>query len=215
MSTASNLVPSLPSTGWAQKLRPSLEAFVGPNHPLMALLDINCPGPHAAHRVYTLGLRDIVDGKRVDDSLNHTSWRFLAGGHKNVSTAGSFQTTPDLSKVTGVLESPEIAGILNNIQQLNDLPQVKEPFNNMYELRVLRIPGIYIEAFWLKCMKGPPGDWLVPYGVFLHADGTHLKLPGGLKLTRMGPIPADILLDKIQPLAKKLLAFHNPPKAPG
>jgi len=57
-----------------------------------------------------------------------------------------------------------MAEILADSEQLNDLTHLTGHPNDHYELRILRVPGLCLEAFWLKCLRTKKDDLIVPYG---------------------------------------------------
>jgi hypothetical protein len=166
--TAKNLNVPAPSAEYMQQLRRSLAAFAGPRDPLtVALSTMNWPGRQAMHAIYSVGLSTIVDPNglaRVDKPF---CWRFLAGGHKTMTTADGCWATHDAyrspAKVMTTFRGPEAADVLTSAEQLNNLSELTTHPENQYELWVLRIPGLYLEAFWLK--SGTAGDLIVPYGL--------------------------------------------------
>jgi hypothetical protein len=82
---------------------------------------------------------------------------------------------------------------------LENLPDLH---GRSYDPRLLRIPGLYIEAFWLKPLSpGDETDLVVPYH-------TPLK-----DLDPAKPYPIKDFLDRIRPLAEQALAVNDSPKA--
>src|SRR5208337_4673360 len=136
--TTKNLIGRKPSPAWMQKLTASLEGFVGPGDPLVSVLDFDCKGSHAMHRVYSLGLRPITDGKKVDESVRLVACRFLGGGY--LKTGGGCWVTDESepnAKVMAVSRAPEISNLLQDTARLNHLKDIQ---GHEYEPRVLTIP---------------------------------------------------------------------------
>ena len=213
--TSRNLSEPKLHPAWFHHVKASLAAFVGANHPLLGVLEVDCPEPHAVHQVYSLGLRDIAEGKDLFQSARRRGWRFLAGGYPSVGVGGGCHVTDELAdvpwKVLGTLEAREIVELLENTKKLNELPEVTRNASNIFEVRVLRIPGLYLEGFWLRQTHGRGGDLMVPYGLLL--EGDDVKLPERKRLRRMKALPMDTFLSTIRPSAQKRLEFNDAPHA--
>jgi hypothetical protein len=153
------------------ELRTSLTDFAGPDDPLTLSVCAaeNWPGRAAMHRVHYAGLRTITELDELDESrLVPTSWRFFAGGHQTKTAAAGCMATCGRPgsplKVLAVTRGPAPAAILTCTESLNDLSELSGNPNNHYDMRVLRIPALGIEAFWLKSQSAGVGDLVVPYG---------------------------------------------------
>lgn len=186
--------PALSSQGM-RDLQDSLTAFSGPDDLHATILRTeNWPGREATHLVYSVGLRTIRELKELDESrLGPLSWRFFADGDTTMTNATVCWATaehPGLPvKVMSVIQGPAIADILTSTELLNDLREVSDHPDHEYEVRVLRIPALYIEAFWLKSLSAERGDLIVPYGLAL--DGRDLikfSAKGRLNRNRAYPV---------------------------
>ena len=60
--------------------------------------------------------------------------------------------------MTGISLDPIIGRAIAAVREVAALPGVQE---KEYELRVLRIPGVLVEAFWLKSLNGSE-DVMIP-----------------------------------------------------
>jgi hypothetical protein len=166
-----NLNTPAPSQQELEEMRAGLAALAGSDDPLTASVYAeNWQGRQAAHLVYYVGLRTLTELDKLDESkLGPRSWRFFAGGHKTLTAATACVTTcggPGLPpvKVMAVTRGPAPAEILRSTELLNELSEVSGNPNNQYELRVLRIPALGMEAFWLHSQSANVGDLVVPYG---------------------------------------------------
>jgi len=192
--------------------------FAAPGDPLTTVLyDDNWVGRQAVHCVYSAGLKTVRELRRLGQIDKPFCWRFIAGGHQTMTSATGCWATHEASgtppKVMASLQSREMADILACAEKLNDLRELKDRQNDAYELRVLRIPGLSLEAFWLKCEKSEKNDLLVPYGLVLQGN-SRIKLPGGRTLEKNKAYSADEFLEIIQESAmKRLMADENPPRA--
>lgn len=162
-----------------------LQDFVAPGNQLWALL----LDKYEACKVFTLELEEVGDGDppdSIEDSLVcNRGWRFLASdGAQN----GACHVGGGSLKVTGFSSAPEIAGAVNSIREI-EATQGISPAD--YELRVLRIPWLRFEAFWLFSTYGRQFDVVFPYTRFAQVA----------KLQTMVPYTAKDFLEKIWPLA--------------
>jgi hypothetical protein len=165
--------------------------FAGASDPSLDTLLYVYPEQHNMQVIYALGLEDLrASGLQ---NARKVGWRFLAGsGLRQAVAANLAQTGNEPPQMTALTRGPEIASAIRAAQRIrDDFPLVKDP-QYEYELRVLKIPGILLEVFWLKAKTG--GDLVVPYFA-LFCD----------KLNVMRVLQADEFLDIVKPLAKKRL----------
>jgi hypothetical protein len=111
-------------------------------------------------QIFTLGLNDIASGSGIQ-AAKPAGWRFLTGELLgDVAAAEVFQPSSGTlaARMTSFSRDPIIAGALRAIQEVETLPEVQAA---QYELQVLRIPGLLIEAFWLKA-PDPAASLIVP-----------------------------------------------------
>jgi len=164
-----------------------MKAFAGSGHPLSdCLSEESWPGRQAVHCIYSVGFQHLKDLKDLNSVEKPLAWRFIAGGHKKMKTAAACWSTHESSgraKLVCALQAPEMAEILANAELLNNLSELSDHSSHQYELRVLRIPALYLEAFWLKSQSTQTPDWIVPYG--LVPDGSDsIKLGAGIRLIK-------------------------------
>ena len=217
---AKNLKVPKPSAEWMQKLQACVAGFAGPSDPLTAsLYDERWTGRQAVHCLYSAGLRTIVDLQEADTSrLRPCTWRVLAGGHSSVTNAmgcwASYEGEGVPAKVMAVLHGPEMADMLNSTELLNDMKELADGGGHPYELRVFRVPALYLEAFWLKSLSAARGDLILPYGLIL--DGRdRVKLGAGGRLERNRPYPMAEFLNHVREAARRRLAADDyAPMAP-
>jgi len=133
------------------------------------------------------------------ESLVQTGWRFLAaeGGLYGGCHVGSIDKDHP-PKLTGL--STDVR-ILTAIESLNGLDKVAPPGD--FEPRVLRIPWLQFEAFWLHSADAADKehidirDYLVPYGGFV---GTRYY-----GLTLMQPFTVTNFFSPIWPRIQKVV----------
>jgi hypothetical protein len=159
--------------------------------------------------MYSVGLDTIRDLRNLDAIVMPHAWRFLAGGHKTTNMAAGCWATyehPGLAaKVKATLRGPEMAALLESSEQLNYLGEVCHHPNCEYELRILRVPALYLEAFWLKSLSAGGSDLVVPYGLILDADGK-VKLGASGRLDRARAYPEAEFLKIVGDAARLRLA---------
>jgi hypothetical protein len=148
-----------PPSGVPDQVMSKLHAFVDGGHfTTQALraarkerLTLSTP-----HQVFTMGLDDITSGGGLDRA-QPVGWRFLIeeGGRLIAST----ETTllPDgTHEVSQTTEGPFVAGTNEAVKTVRNLPELAAVG---FELRLLRIPALYVWALWLHA---PATDLLVP-----------------------------------------------------
>jgi hypothetical protein len=114
----------------------------------------------SSEKVYVLGLPQIVDGKPPTDVL-FVGWRYLVGIGPNVAVvvlvSEDGNTAPAFA---GISAGPITA---KNVKASQDLAKLPNPPPGNYELRVLSIPGLLTDCFWLKSTAADGSDWVVPF----------------------------------------------------
>lgn len=137
-------------------------ASLNPNPALPTLVDVTAPDgtlEHDQQQVFVLGLQDIQAGRTLA-AATEAGWRFFAGNAQGKVVAGyTSQRPPNATwKLTTVTVGPGVFSSLQQAHGLNALQQVK---HNLYDLRLLKIPGLNVEAFWLFARSAAPA-LLVP-----------------------------------------------------
>jgi hypothetical protein len=189
----------VPSEQLRQAFLSALPRFL---HDLARIKDVGdvvrgLPAEYAPLQVHTLRLDDLV--RKADiASAKKAGWRFLAGGKKLGQPVAADVTEPSQDippKMTSLSHGPQISEFLQAVLDLLPLVQAECGAVDSYELRILSIPGILIEAFWLKSPAGDQ-DLVVPYR----------NLSRELKGKQVYPM--DEFLRIIQPLAEKGLQYR-------
>ncbi|APA99476.1 hypothetical protein [Nocardia seriolae] len=140
------------------------------------------------HEVFTMGLGDLAAGAGLDRA-HSVGWRYLVTDGKQI--IASAETTPDSEgnqEVSQFTEGPFVLGTDKALEIVRQLPQLEKAG---YELRLLRIPALYLMALWLR---SPTGDLLVPL------EPSPIGKEGK-------PVPADQFLGELAELAHNT----NPP----
>jgi len=181
------LIKPVPSDQTKRALLTGVADFIAKTDPLGNVLKQTPLGLH----VFTLRLQDIVNGVGIAGAKS-AGWRFLAGSPFGPAVAGDVIERPGAApKMTSVSRDPLIAAAIRATHEVETLPEVQR---NDYELRVVRIPGLLIEAFWLKSTAGGP-DLAIPV------------LTRTKQLQPMKVYPLDEFLNIVGPLTRSFLAF--------
>lgn len=108
------------------------------------------------HQVFTMGLDDITSGGGLDRA-RPVGWRFLVEeGGRLIASAETTLKQDGTHEVSQFTEGQFVAATDNAIKAVRNLPQLA---SEGYELRLLRIPALYVMALWLH---SPASDLLVP-----------------------------------------------------
>jgi hypothetical protein len=113
-------------------------------------------GLSAPHQVFTMGLDDVTSGGGLDRA-RPVGWRFLIqeDGHP-VASAETHSGPDGTDEVSHFNEGPFVAATDQAMAAVRTLPQLQ---TTGFDLRLLRIPALYMMALWLH---SPQSDLLVP-----------------------------------------------------
>lgn len=148
-----------PPPGVLDKVRSKLHAFAdGSKFSTKALrgarkgqLDLSTP-----HQIFTMGLDDITTGAGLDRA-QPAGWRYLIeDGGQLIASAESTLAPDGTHEVSQFTEGPFVAETDKAVKAVRKLPQLEAAG---FELRLLRIPALYVMALWLHA---PATDLLVP-----------------------------------------------------
>jgi hypothetical protein len=110
-------------------------------------------------KVYVLGLQQIVSGASPGDDL-FNGWRYLKGIGPDMAVAAlAYQQTGGDASFTGITGGPQIAKAVLAAEGLANLPNLPD---GTYETRLLSIPGLLTDCFWLRSQAGG-SDWVIPF----------------------------------------------------
>ena len=134
---------------------------------------------------FTLGLEELAKANaKLPDAA--VGWRYEIGDGSGQALSA---TVDSKNKLVGLSRGPAVSSSLSVASELRTLPEAAE---DDYEIRLLTIPGLLTEAFWLKSLDNKP-DLIVPFS-------TAQKL-------RLGhPYHSEVFLNIMRPLAKDWLA---------
>ncbi|HEY1180625.1 MAG TPA: hypothetical protein VGF17_31090 [Phytomonospora sp.] len=114
-------------------------------------LDVSTP-----HRVFTMGLEDVADGGGLERA-RPGGWRYLIedGGQLIASAEATLAENGDF-ELSQFTEGPFVAATDKAVKAVRKLPQLTAAG---FELRLLRIPALYMMALWLHAAAA---DLMVP-----------------------------------------------------
>ncbi len=154
--------------------------------------------PGLQHAVYSVGLDDLASG----DGLSRAklvAWRYLLGEGDNITQAAEvfYDEKNETHEFLALNEGPFVQPTATALQAAEQAERVQR---GSYELRVLRIPALYVVALWLKDDSGED-DLFVPM------EPTHHALVPGQTYSREE-------LDAILSVAaKERLGFDDSPES--
>jgi hypothetical protein len=185
-----SLIEPNPSPSAMLALFARWEDFAGPSDPSLNTLLYVHPEQHNMQVIYALGLQDLMASGFKN--ARKVAWRFLASSALRQAVAANLaQVGDEAPQMTALTRGAEIASAIRAAQRVREFPPAKDP-QYEYELRVLKIPGVLLEVFWLKAKTG--SDLVVPYFA-LFCD----------KLNVMRVLQVDEFLDIVKPLVQKRL----------
>ncbi|WP_166296794.1 hypothetical protein [Bradyrhizobium sp. 2S1] len=110
-------------------------------------------------QVFTLGLDDLLAKKDLQ-AAKSTGWIFLVhDGNQTLASAEAVPTgTGDEQVLSALNEGRAVGSTAEAIRTVRGLPEVSK---DDFELRLLRVPALYVTALWLHKTAGT-GDLVVP-----------------------------------------------------
>ncbi|GLZ78071.1 hypothetical protein Afil01_28780 [Actinorhabdospora filicis] len=114
-------------------------------------LDMSTP-----HRVYTMSLDDVASGGGLDRA-RAGGWRYLIeDGGQLIASAEATQTADGEFELSQFTEGPFVAATDKAVKAVRKLPALVA---DGFELRLLRVPALYMMALWLHSAAA---DLMVP-----------------------------------------------------
>src|SRR5258708_29536909 len=184
-----SLIKPVPSDQTRRALAAGVKDFVNPGDPTG---DVLLQAPQGLH-VFAVGLRDIANGVGIEGAKS-AGWRFLAGSPIGPAVSGDvIEREGEAPKMTSLSRDPLVGAAIRATHEVETLPEVRA---HDYTLQVLRIPGLLIEAFWLKSQTGG-GDLVVPV------------LARTRQLQLMRAYPMEEFLSLVKPLTAEFSKFDQ------
>jgi hypothetical protein len=150
------------------------------------------------HPVFFVPLDALSEGKLLG-AATHTSWRYLivrgetaiAEAELSAKQRGSKGGSAKELEFLGLTQGPFTIGTIEALSAAEKLDRVAKAD---YELRLLKVPGVYLVALWLH---GENDDLLIPIG----------DPPGGLKKNR--PYSEGDVIKGLREIAAQTKRFHD------
>ncbi len=113
------------------------------------------------HRFYVLGLPQIIDGTPPGDQ-NLAGWRYLVNVASDLAVAGVIILTNGAPVFAGAAYGRQLA---QDVAAFARVGASREAADETYEMRLLRMPGILVDAYWLHASAetDTAKDWVFPY----------------------------------------------------
>ena len=167
--------------------------FLGGPPEIPSLADLGLLGEalldHNQQQVFTLGLSDLAS----EDSPRLIGWRLFAGNNQGKTVLGHIiQPAAGGWKLTGCFYRDRVWDVLQASLALGSLPAVQQ---GDYELRLLTIPGLNLEAFWLVAKQPDQSDLVVPFPAAPNQPISGLNTAGTFTMANFQSI--------VSPLAKQ------------
>jgi hypothetical protein len=153
-------------------VKAALQAHIGSASRVAAMrqADLTQLAASAPHQVFTLDFNDLL-GTDLFSKARLVGWRYLVTGANRTAMAAEVACDDkgENLRFSHLHEGPLVGGLA---QALVAAEHTSEVVQGSYELRVLRIPSIYVMALWLKA-NTPDKDLFVPA-----APTSRLLIPG-------------------------------------
>lgn len=149
----------------------------------------------APHPVFVLGLDDLAAGRGLG-AADRVAWRYLVLEKDLTVAAVEAPSRPgaDVGRDLIVNEGPFVGATTDAIRLVEELPEVGE---RDFELRLLRIPALYVVALWLH---GGDGDVVVPLAPAPPALEAGARYSGA------------VFTERLQDPAREQLEFDSTPR---
>lgn len=137
-------------------------------------------------QVFTLGLSDLAEGKGLD-AAKPTGWRYLVQEGDNVLASAETVAGPGGEQVFSAFNEGRF--VESSAQAMRAVGEFPEVGQGGFELRLLNVPGLYVQALWFHETQGE-GDLLQPLAP------SPVETPGDR------PAPAAVLLKELAAKAR-------------
>jgi hypothetical protein len=142
----------------------SVERFTGGEPAIPRLADLAVPGGtpagHDPQQVFVLGLGEAAENAGIQ-AAKPIGWRLFAGSERGKTVLGNVSRRPEVGwKMTACYYGDRAWEALDASRALDSLRPVESAD---YELRVLSLPGLNLEGFWLVAQKTGSEDLMVPF----------------------------------------------------
>jgi hypothetical protein len=130
--------------------------FLGRDAPLVEVLRQAEPFPEPVP-VFTLTLADLLDQSR-DLQPKSAGWRFMTADESGNPVVGEVTATGrEAPQMTSLSTDDRMRDTVRLTREIPESPRMQQD----HELRMLRMPGVLVDAFWLKS-SSPGNDFYIP-----------------------------------------------------
>ncbi|MDQ2843695.1 MAG: hypothetical protein M3Y72_22175 [Acidobacteriota bacterium] len=145
--------------------------------------------------IFNLGAREILANADPGSTAKQVGWRYFAGVDNPKTTVAGDVDMSSVPQIASLFYGASAWTALQAAEALGDLPDLS---GDSYEPRMLRIPGLLIEALWLKPLSAGAGtDRIVPYHTLIKS------------LDPATPYPAQDFFDKIRHFAEQAITDNG------
>jgi hypothetical protein len=146
-----------------------MQGFVGSPPAIPTMDDLGPPGDrilrHDGQEVFVLSLTDAAYNGGVSAAVS-SGWRFFAGSAPGKILMGKVARRKVSDwKLTAAFYGDRVWAANEASKALDRLPEVQ---SSDYELRVLTVPGLNLEVFWLVAQSASADDLVVPFPMKPH-----------------------------------------------
>ena len=160
---------------------------------ILGTIQLGRPAVTTPHTIYNLGLDAMAEGRGLDRAV-HTATGYIVLEDRRIVAAAEVAVdergTP--TEFSSFTRGTELNGTERVLRSLDELPGVAD---REFELRLLRIPALYVRAIWLKVLQGDD-DRLVP-----------VSAPEDIRVGQ--PVPAARFLESMVDRAREILSFGD------
>jgi hypothetical protein len=140
------------------------EQYIGSAPPIPSVVDVSATGGGtnitSALQAFVLTLQDAANNTGAI-SPAEAGWNFFAGDANNKTVLGRMVRRRHAWKLVAVHYGPVIWETMNVSVNLAKVQPAVLPAED-YDLRLLAIPGLNLEVFWLAAQTVGSSDWIIP-----------------------------------------------------
>jgi hypothetical protein len=126
--------------------------------------------------LYSVELRDLMITGDASTAAKKVCWRYFANADsEDTIIAGDINMSTPPRVVRLSYGSPAWSSLQVASEPHPDVPQMNEL---RYEPLLLRVPGLYVEVYWMRLLApttaGIETGWVIPYHMFQREEGPQL-----------------------------------------
>lgn len=140
------------------------EKYIGTAPPIPSVVDVSAPGGGtnvtSALQAFVLTLQDAANNTG-SISPTQTGWIFFAGDASTKTVLGRMVRRRHAWRLVAVHYGPVVWETMNVSVNIAKTQPAVLPAED-YDLRLLAIPGLNLEVFWLVAQTPGSSDWIIP-----------------------------------------------------